>query len=327
MAARRTWRLALDWTPNTNHTGFYVARAQGLCNIEFVLPEDAAAEGMTPARLVAAGKADFAIAPSETAVSFATSESSKPRLQAVAAVLQGSTSAIATLKSSGIDTPAMLAGKRYASYVGRFEDAIVAQMVTNSGGDGTAVDFHPLPAHAYGDEDTMNAGSVVASMLEKGLSDSTWIFSHWEGVLAERSGQELNYFALEDFGVPYGYSPVLLAHPDLLGSEAEAVKAFLAASAKGFAYAAAEPQAAAEILCKEAAHPSLADAEFVAASQKMIAPKYLTEEGKWGVMAPGRWTKFVDFLGDSHILVSRGGKPIDRSAVDDAGLFTNEFLP
>ena len=110
----------------------------------------------------------------------------------------------------------------------------MAQMVNNSGGDGTAVDFHSLPAHAYGDADTMNtgvpggarchraagrvcgawrvarglsagagcggaaltvlacgvacAGSVVASMLDKGLSDSTWIFSHWEGVLAERSG-------------------------------------------------------------------------------------------------------------------------------------------
>jgi len=323
----RPLRLALDWTPNTNHTGFYIARAQGLCDVEFILPGDAAAGGLTPARLVAAGKADFAIAPSESAVSFATSEPSKPRLQAVAAVLQGSTSAIATLKSSGIDTPAMLAGKRYASYVGRFEDAIVAQMVNNSGGDGMAVDFHPLPAHAYGDADTMNTGSVVASMLDKGLSDSTWIFSHWEGVLAERSGQELNYFALEDHGVPYGYSPVLLAHPDLLRGEAGLVAAFLKASATGFSYAAAEPEAAAAMLCAEATHPSLADAAFVAASQKMISPKYLTDEGKWGVMTSQRWSAFVDFLSDSRILVSRDGAPIARSAVDDLRLFTNEFLP
>ena len=53
--------------------------------------------------------------------SFATSEKDKPKLVAVAALLQGSTSAICTLKSSGIDTPAKLEGKRYASYGGRFE--------------------------------------------------------------------------------------------------------------------------------------------------------------------------------------------------------------
>ena len=106
--------------------------------------------------------------------------------------------------------------KRYASYNGRFEDAIVRAMVRHDGGDGDGVQFHGLDLHGYMDDSTMEQGSVVASYLAKGGSDSTWIFSHWEGILARRAGQALTEFRLEDHGVPYGYAPVLLAHPDAL---------------------------------------------------------------------------------------------------------------
>ena len=113
--------VALDWTPNTNHAGFYVAQADGLyasagLEVTLLSPDAASAGGKTPARLVEAGEATYAVAPSETAISYATTDPGKPRLVAVAALLQGSPSAICTLKSSGIDRPAAMAGKRYASY-------------------------------------------------------------------------------------------------------------------------------------------------------------------------------------------------------------------
>jgi hypothetical protein len=44
----------------------------------------------------------------------------KPKLVAVAALLQKQTSAIVTLKSSGIDRARLLDGRKYASYQGRF---------------------------------------------------------------------------------------------------------------------------------------------------------------------------------------------------------------
>ena len=325
--------VALDWTPNTNHSGFYVALADGLyadqnLNVTLKSADESGASGKTPARQVADGEAHFAVAPSESAISFATTDPSKPRLQAVAALVQGSTSAICTLAESGIEKPSQLAGKRYASYVGRFEDAIVARMVSNDGGDGAAVKFHPLDFHGYIDETTMGAGSVVASYLEKGASDSTWIFCHWEGVLAERAGKKLNNFALEDYGIPYGYSPILLAHPDqLTGEAAQTTRAFLAATAEGYKRAAADPAAAAAALCK-CGPPSLSDAAFVDASSHAIAPKYLdSSDGTWGRMTLERWTAFVDFLSESGILLDRESAPIARESVDAAKLFTNAFLP
>ncbi len=56
--------------------------------------------------------------------------------QAVAAILQDDTSAIVTLKSSGLDRPAKLDGRTYASYGARYEGRIVQRMIQNDGGAG-----------------------------------------------------------------------------------------------------------------------------------------------------------------------------------------------
>ena len=69
-------------------------------------------------------------------------------------------------------------------------------MVTADGGDGEKVAFHPIPEHGYADEHS-GTGSIVATMLSKGLSDSTWIFDHWEGAMADSGSVKLNYFRLE----------------------------------------------------------------------------------------------------------------------------------
>lgn len=50
----------------------------------------------------------------------------------------------------------------------------------------------------------------------QGEADATWVFMGWEGVEAKRKDVELNTFKLEDFGVAYGYSPVLVTHPDII---------------------------------------------------------------------------------------------------------------
>ena len=114
-------------------------------------------------------------------------------------------------------------------------------MVRNDGGDGDAVQFHSLDAHAYADAATMGAGSVVASYLETGKSDATWIFPAWEGVLAARAGQSLNLFTLGDHG-----DVRLLADPPRAPEHARrrrrgAHARRLAATAAGYAKAAADP--------------------------------------------------------------------------------------
>eukprot|EP00468_Gymnochlora_sp_CCMP2014_P006960 CAMPEP_0167744462 /NCGR_PEP_ID=MMETSP0110_2-20121227/2606_1 /TAXON_ID=629695 /ORGANISM="Gymnochlora sp., Strain CCMP2014" /LENGTH=309 /DNA_ID=CAMNT_0007628989 /DNA_START=64 /DNA_END=990 /DNA_ORIENTATION=+ len=281
--------ICLDWTPNTNHSGIYAAQALGMfekqgLDVEIVQPGPT--DDLTPGRKVARGLATFAISSSESAVSFATSDG-KNRLVAVAALLQGSTSSICTLADSGIGRPADLAGKRYASYDGRFEDAIVQQMVLNDGGSGE-VNFHSLDFHGYADETTMNKGSVVSSYLSDGRSDSTWIFSHWEAIRAKRDGTKLNLFHLEDYGIPYGYSPVILASETTLNKSPETAKAFLRALDESHKYCASNTKSAAEILMNESKHPSCEDIDMLVESQESLGDKYL-EKGRWGKMELERW--------------------------------------
>jgi hypothetical protein len=50
----------------------------------------------------------------------------------------------------------------------------------------------------------------------QGEADATWIFTGWEGIDAQIKGVELNVFKLADYGIPYGYTPVLVALPETL---------------------------------------------------------------------------------------------------------------
>lgn len=122
------------------------------------------------------------------------------------------------------------------------------------------------------------------------------VFMPWEGVAAQRAGIELNAFKLSDYGIPYCYSPVLAAHPQTLSQNTELVKAFLAATAKGFEYAAQNPAEAAELLCQQVAAdvaqaakplPEPLDPAMVAASQQVISQHYVDAgSNKWGRWVP-----------------------------------------
>lgn len=338
-------KIALDWTPNGNHVGFFVAKARGLyaaagLEVSFVSPHS---DGYTatPASRVESGEALLACTPSETVISFATRPSSapKPAVKAVAALLQADDSAIVTLASSGIDRPAKLAGKRYASYSARYEGRIVQQLIKADGGSG---DYEELSLPHLGLWNTVCGGAA----------DATWVFMGWEGVEARLKGLELNAFSLGDYGIPYGYSPVVIAHPDSLsGPRAAAVRAVLAATAEGYRWAAANPREAAAAMAAAVAAefpdlPAL-DPELVKGSVEAVAGACLDPAGRWGAMDAGRWGAFLDWLSAQGLLTTKvqsrtegadtasldalragdAGEAIPRETVDETALFTNEFLP
>ncbi|PRY40877.1 NitT/TauT family transport system substrate-binding protein [Spirosoma oryzae] len=305
-------RLALDWTPNTNHTGFYVALANGNyekadLQVELISP-DADDYKLTPARRVAAGEADLAIAPSESIISFQTNN--VPML-AVAAVLARDASAIVTLKQSGLDRPSRLDGKVYASYNARYEDEIIRQLIINDGGRGQFVSHKP-------------ARLDIWHALLTNEADATWIFLPWEGVEAEQRDIQLNQFLLEDYEIPYGYSPVLAAHSDWATENADALRRFLSATAEGFAFAVRDPDEAARILFDTAAHPSLTSLDFLEKSQQVASGYYLDAEGQWGVMRRDIWNTFVNWLIRNHLLNHPDGDLIQQ--YDVSRLYTNDYL-
>jgi ABC-type nitrate/sulfonate/bicarbonate transport system substrate-binding protein len=191
------------------------------------------------------------------------------------------------------------------------------------------------------------------------------VFLPWEGVAAQRANIPLNTFKLEDYGIPYCYSPVLAAHPDTLASQPDTVRSFLAATAKGYEWAAANPKEAAALLCAEVEKDSAApggkplpeplELAMVEQSQEAIAAAYLNKssssggggKGAWGVMDLAVWEKFLDWLSETGLLTSKAqsrsegeqlssldgmrsgdaGERLPRHAVAAAELATNAYLP
>ena len=152
--------VALDWTPNGNHLGFYVAKDAGLYEAagldvrlldpgspeyagSYIPGAEGAPKYVTPCSKVAEGSAHFAINSPEGVVGWNTAPG-RPPLKAVAALLNDrNSSAIVTLKSSGRSRPKELDGCRYASYAARFEGRIVQRMIQNDGGTGDYIEDTP----------------------------------------------------------------------------------------------------------------------------------------------------------------------------------------
>lgn len=309
-----TLNLALDWTPNTNHTGFYIAQAKGWYEQEgiHVNIESPADDGYakTPARKLAEDAVDLAIAPTESVLSYQTSDHWVDMV-AIASILAEDRSAVVTLAKSGIDRPSQLDEATYASYGARFEDGVVKAMIRQDGGLGE-------PGIIYPDK-----LGIMNTLLEN-EAQATWVFMPWEGIEARLADIQLNVFRLADYQIPYGYSPVLIAKREHLLEHPERFRHFLRATQKGFLLAEQQPEEAARILVEQANTIDL-DPEMVLASQKDISPSYRHKRFPWGYMQPEVWEEFVHWLQKEYILTDREGQPIFDIATES--LFSNAYLP
>lgn len=275
-------RLALDWTPNTNHTGFFVALEKGYyqevgLDVSILSVADDNYQ-TTPAKKVELGMAELALCPTESLLSYQTKK--RPfDMVAIGAVYQSDLSAIVVREASGIMRPADLDRKTYASYEARYEDAIVKQMIINDGGEGTIVLQYP------------NKLKIWPEFLE-GKSDATWIFSNWEGSLASVSGASLRSFKLSDFNIPYSYSPVIAGSEQLISTNESFFAKFMEASKKGFDFCRQEPKVAAELLVP---HVPPYDQHIDLLSSQLIANEHYGG-GNWGRLDPDLMQQFLDWL-------------------------------
>ena len=309
-------KFALDWSPNTLHAGYFVAEAEGyfkddLLDVEFISPEDDA-YARTPAKKLAEKEVHVAVAPSESVISFNTLPEAVP-LVAIAAVLQQDASAIVTRSDSGIERPAQLDGKIFASYHARFEDDIVRQMVKNDGGQGNFQVTNP---------DKLEMWRTVAD----GSADATWVFLPWEGPKAKHEQNvTFNAFRLADYHVPYGYSPLLVTHQDFIEEERDTLQMFVRAVEKGWRYTYKYPDRAAEILYKHISHPDLQNLPMLEESLVMLRP-YILSDGSWGFMDGSRWLGFVEWMIERQILKDTQGVPMNAGQIDTSMLYTNDFF-
>ncbi|SER43685.1 ABC-type nitrate/sulfonate/bicarbonate transport system, substrate-binding protein [Gracilibacillus ureilyticus] len=292
--------FVLDWTPNTNHTGLYVAKEKGYfeeegLNVEIILPGEAGAD-----QTVASGQADFGISAQEAVTEARVQDIP---IVSIAAVIQHNTSGFAAPVDKGISSPADFAGKTYGGWGAPVEAAVIDSLMKQ---EGASVE----------DVEIINMGnSDFFTAVERDV-DFAWIYYGWTGVEAELRDVELEMLYLTDYSEKLDYyTPVITTNEEMIDSEPDTVHALLAAVTKGYQFAIDNPSEAADILIE--AVPDL-DPELVKASQEWLSPKYKDDAARWGEQQADVWKNYADWMFENNLL---------EEELDVESTFTNEFLP
>lgn len=295
--------LMLDWVPNTNHTGFFVAQEKGYfaeagLEVQIIQPGEVLAE-----QAVVGGAADFGLSFQEQ-VTLARADEGAP-LVSLAAILQSNTSGFATRADQGVGSPADWGGLRYGSFGSPFEAPTLIALMECAGGD-----FSQLQVVNTGFSDPL------ALLTEKQI-DLAWIFYGWQGIQAGQQGLALNLEMMSDWFncIPDYYTPVITTSEQTIKERPELVRAFVGAVSRGYQFAIQNPDEAASVLLKAA--PEL-DERLVRASQAWLSPRYQGAAPRWGEQQLSVWDNYSQWLAENGVL----NEPIDAAAA-----FTNEFLP
>ncbi len=291
--------ITLDWTPNTNHTGLYVAKELGYftaagLDVDILQP----GQGVTD-QIVATGKSAFGVSYQENVIR-ARSESIP--LVSIAAVIQHNTSGFASLKSANIKTPGDFIGKRYGSWDSPSEQAILKSVMDNVRADFSSV---KIISGVYDFFSTIGKDA-----------DFEWIYYGWDGVEAKRRGIEFNYIALKDLNPVFDYyTPVIISSETYLAQNPELTAKFMSAVKKGYEFCIAQPDSAASILLK---HVPELNAEQVRLSMQYLAKEYQADAPSWGIQKAEVWKRFIDWMYIQRLI------PLSVEA-DKA--FSNNYLP
>lgn len=295
--------IMLDWTPNTNHSGIYIAQAKGYfaeanLDVTIIEPADVSVEAALDAGIV-----EFGIGFQEF-TSLALAEGSE--VVSVAAIIQHNTSGFAAIADEHtLTTPADLAELTYGGFsFPDLENPMLAQLLSCD--DAT-----------WNTDNYLDIGYTdPLELLTRNRIDFAWIYYGWQGINAEVNGNDLSTIMLMDYAecVPDYYTPILLTTSTMIADNPEVVRAFVQATARGYADAITNPAEAADILLE--AVPEL-DEALVRASAAWLADQYQADAPRWGQQTLAVWQGFTTFLVDNGLIAE----------FDVEAVFTNEFLP
>jgi len=301
-------KLALDWTPNTNHTGIYVAKAQGWYSAQCIdltiLPYSSTVSSDT---LVSSGQAAVGISSTESIV--ADAAVNQP-VVSIAAIIQHNTSALVSLASSNLKSPRDFDGKVYGGFGAPYEAAVVGSIMRQAGGKGT---FKNVTLSV----DTMQA-------LETKQVDFAWVFEGWEVIQAQRAGFQLNVFPITSYGIPDYYTPNIITSPKEIAQQPDLLRRFMTATAQGYTYAITHAHEAAQLLIDAAPKGTFPDTGLVFASQTFLSSHYVDAGRKWGLQDAVAWHGYPNFMLNNQAILDANSKPLKSMNFD--ALYTNQFL-
>ncbi|MCI7734474.1 MAG: ABC transporter substrate-binding protein [Dysosmobacter sp.] len=284
--------VVLDWYPNALHAFLYEAIEKGYyaeeglkVNIRFPSNTNDALS------LVAAGKADIGLYYQHDVIQ-ARANQNVP-VKSIGAVVQGPLNIILSLKEKDITSPSDLVGKTIGYAGTELSEALIRSIMANVGAD-------------YSDVTMIDVGFDLMSSMTTGNVDATigCLVNH-EVPQMEEEGFEVNWFSLDDYGVPTNYEGVFVANDDAIENDSETLKAFLRASAKGFADMQADPEEALRILLANQNEENFPLSETVERSSiNVLLPIMETADAQFLSQSDACWQENIDWMLEQGLISS-----------------------
>lgn len=293
--------VALDWYPNANHAGLFLALDRGYfddesLNVDFYTPSDPT----TVLQTVGAGRDTFGIS-YQTDLLLARAQDVP--VVSIAALVQHPLLGIMVLEDSDIERPSDLVG-RTVGYPGiPSQEAFLATMLAT---DGATLD----------DIELINVEFNLVPTLISHRADAV-MGAYWthETIMAEREGYAVRMLRVEAWGVPDYYELVMTASETTVAEQPDLVTAFLRAVQRGYLDAIAEPEAALQALASN--YPEI-DREVEERGMKLLKSVWMSDVSQYGEQSAERWTVYADWMKERQLI------PED---LDESLAFTTEFLP
>jgi ABC-type nitrate/sulfonate/bicarbonate transport system substrate-binding protein len=303
-------KIALDWTPNTNHIGLFVAQAKNFYKDAGLDVQILPYTDTDAGTLVANGVADFGIT---GPIGVFTQRAAGADIKSVYAIVQTETGRV--IFNDGrkdIQRPKDLDGKTYGGFGSAWENALISAIIRNDGGEGKI--------------NTVTLGTSAYEALANGSVDFTLEVYTWEGIEAQLEKKALRRFRYADYGVPDEQTTLIASSDAYIAENPEAAKAFIQATKRGFDYSVDHPDESADLLIA-GANGALTNTDLVKASLKeLIAGHYLkTTDGKSGVIDPAKTLALGDFL-FAHGILLDGQGVILKDKPDFGTYYTNALF-
>ena len=276
--------VVLDWYPNALHAFMYVAIEKGYyaeeglqVNIRF--PSNA----NDAISLVAAGRADVGLYYQQDVIQ-ARANQAVP-VKSIAAVVQAPLNIVLSLAEKNITSPSDLVGKTIGYAGTELSEALILSIMEAAGAD-------------YSDVTMIDVGFDLMSSMTTGNVDATigCLVNH-EVPQMEEEGFSVNWFDLDDYGVPTYYEGVFLANDKMIEAEPEVLAAFLRASAKGFADMKADPEEALSILLANQSAENFPLSETVERKiMEVLLPLMETDDAAFLSQSDACWQENIDWM-------------------------------